>query len=295
MASDAVDTHDRNQPGQPERQDAERYRCRRRKPMRGKSQPGSRETTRLSPPERSDAIVATMLMATPAASARTANRNGLLASFRQPARQKRENHDGAEDAEQNEVGRRAEIEIAAGQKDEGDHREDHEQEKAVLALVGDLRDRHRDEQRREQQEDDVDAPALLDRIAAVDELTELRLDEGPAGAGRSAVGGRKAGLAVLARRTRRRRTAQSSSDQIDPDDEGATPRSWRSSSPATRRGWLASSRPARLAATGGGSGSTNVRADEGEVVRPAIAHRSTSAMRALNQFMNAEVSRLSVR
>src|SRR5581483_5581404 len=77
----------------------------------------------------------------------------------------------------------ADGEMAAGEEDGGGNREDEQKVDGVFALEGDARDRHRDEADEQEQPGEVDPPALVDRIAAIDELLELRADKGPAGPG----------------------------------------------------------------------------------------------------------------
>ena len=76
------------------------------------------------------------------------------------------------------------ADMPTGQQDEGGDRKDDEQIEGVQAFVGDARDQHRDQPDDQHQEHEVDAPALVDRIASIDELRQIGLHIGPAGAGR---------------------------------------------------------------------------------------------------------------
>ncbi len=73
----------------------------------------------------------------------------------------RERQDGCkQDQVDHRADERRECDVAAGQQDESDDGEDADEEDAVEGLVGDRRDGHRQDPGGEQEEDDVDAPAL---------------------------------------------------------------------------------------------------------------------------------------
>ena len=87
--------------------------------------------------------------------------------------------------------------MAAAQQDQGDHRKYREEIEDGLALERDPRDGERDEADDQEHGGQLDAPALVDRVAAIQELAELRLHEGPAGADIGAdAGGAIVGLIV---------------------------------------------------------------------------------------------------
>ena len=185
---------------------------------------------------------------------------------------------------------RREAELA-GQQDEGEDREDDEQVEDRLALVRHPRDRHRDEADDEEQDREIDAPALVERIAAVHERPNFALHEGPAGAGLRA----EAGLAVLARPDRVDERPVDDAGRIQTTSSRTTTRQdgvgrrWR-------RGWRAASRSRRLRDAAAAAAAAILLAD---VRRCSLGGRSRSSLHQrharLNQFMKSDVSRLSVR
>ena len=136
-----------------------------------------------------------------------------------------------------------------------------------------------------------DAPALGVRIAAVDELADLGLDEDPAGAGALDPAGR---AVIAAPHGIDDAPADDAVDQLPQDVE----RDDGQKRVAPRREQVAAeaSRPPRSRSAAGAWDRTPMPAACGAHIRGGsrcmAAHLSTSAMRALNQFMNSEVSRL---
>ncbi len=79
------------------------------------------------------------------------------------------------------------AERAAMEQVERDDRVDHQQRRGHRDLVAEARQEQRDQAEDQQDERRVDPPALIDRVEAVHELAEARLDEHPARAAPDAV------------------------------------------------------------------------------------------------------------
>ncbi len=171
------------------------------------------------------------------------------------------------------------FEIAAGEQHEGYDREDSEEQDRVQPLERRRGDQQRRQQDRAQGIDDIGPPALGDRIEAVDELTELRAHERPAGAG-----GVEAGVAALAfpdrvdeqeaHEGRQRQRKQRRADHGHGDVERAGEKMLAHEADEAPRRQRRRQRGHELAADeGAGNG----------------VHRSTSAFLRLYQFISAEV------
>ncbi|CAM5215013.1 hypothetical protein BTHI11S_04686 [Bosea thiooxidans] len=102
------------------------------------------------------------------------------------------------EAEQDQEAQEALGARAAQQQDEGARRQDDEEEEHADLLQRRLVPEQPDHAQRKHREDDVDPPALADRIGAVDEVLEAIGDIGPAGADRPADLVGEAGVAMLA-------------------------------------------------------------------------------------------------
>ena len=104
-------------------------------------------------------------------------------------------HERCEDGEA-EPEADAEIRIAAGQENVGEDREDPEEVHRSEIAARRLQPEQPDHAEGEQSEEDIDPPALRDRVGAVDEVVQLVPDEGPAGAALAAAGIGAAGRPV---------------------------------------------------------------------------------------------------
>ena len=86
--------------------------------------------------------------------------------------------------------------LRAVEQDVGDDRHDDEEIERAEIAPRRLEPEQPDDADRQHREEDVDAPALRDRIGAVDEIGEAVAHERPAGADLRPLRGRQAGLAV---------------------------------------------------------------------------------------------------
>ena len=98
-------------------------------------------------------------------------------AHRQPSAAQRQNgeerdHERAEDGEA-EPEAAAEIRVAAGQQDVGEDREDPEEIDRSEIAARRLQPQQPDDADGQQSEEDVDPPALGDRVGAVDEVVDL--------------------------------------------------------------------------------------------------------------------------
>ena len=135
----------------------------------------------------------------------------------------------------------------------------------------------------------VDAPALVDRVAAIHELAETRLDEGPAGA---------VAEATQASRSSPVHTASMKAQRIS----GGTIQMTSAIATMVRMVFeidekrLVRSQPTAPTSPGGGaSAGSSSRAHKDRVGGGHLAQRSTRATRRLNQFMKSDVARLIAR
>ena len=165
-----------------------------------------------------------------------------------------------------------------------------EQEQRVQPLARDRGDCERDQSARQQQKDEVDAPALAERIAAVDELGELRLHECPAGSRFRA----DAGLPVRSRPDRtqespveKRRHREENDDRGENGQDRIADAGEQIVAQPCRPGRRSSAAAAPRAAICWRTNERSVCAWMSDT-----RYLSTSAMRRLNQFMKSGGERL---
>ena len=175
---------------------------------------------------------------------------------------------------------------------------DREEQDRIEPLVGRARDQQRRQQRDEDDAGQDDAPALVHRIAAEHELRELRPHEGPAGARpalrqRAALVDRQAGgpvragpLRVEDRPAEYLRQRPGDEQQREDGQHGIDRRREEIlADPGAYPGLASEARPRASA--------ISVRTQD--MSCSSMGHLSFSAILALNQFMNSEVSRLMLR
>ncbi|MHC2617494.1 hypothetical protein ACVMGF_008567 [Bradyrhizobium diazoefficiens] len=123
-----------------------------------------------------------------------------------------------------EAGRPAQAkagDAAAAQQEECDHRKGEEEQAGVQPFRRQARNEQRHQQDRRQDEREVDPPALGLGIEAVDQLRQLGLDVGPAGADRKSGILGQAGRAILAGPDRIDHQEPDRGNDGEPEQQGA--------------------------------------------------------------------------